>query len=445
MINLIAKPSFNERHHKSLIACWKEGVLATVMVTVADVYFIPLALLVGASSKMVGLLVAIPNLLGSISQLISVRLLNRMGSRHRFLIPAILLQVFVLISAATLPLLHFSFTVAAVIFLASLYRILANLVSTVWGSLVSDYLAPEERGTYFGWRSQLVGIASVISMTGAGIMLYMIKPISNALAFFLIFIIAAVIRFISVTYISKMEDIPLQIKTHKTFNFFNFIARYKKGNFVKFVFYISAMSFGASLSGPFFSVYMIRDLNFTHLMFMAINLASILGGFIAGAVFGKLSDKIGNAKVLKMIGYIVPFTPILWMCSTSILWLFFVEILAGFSWGGFGLCAANFTYDAVKPENRVQCISYLTLINGFAIFFGATFGGYLTEILPPVFGQKLFGVFLISSAVRLLVTLTFGRQFKETRESIKKNLEPMPLFSVLLGYGHRITQRLWNS
>ena len=54
-------------------------------------------------------------------------------------------------------------------------------------------------------------------------------------------------------------------------------------------------------------------------------------------------------------------------------------------------------------------------MNGSAICFGALLGGYLAAHLPPIFGQKLFTLFLISGLLRGLIAATTLRRISEVR------------------------------
>jgi len=104
--------------------------------------------------------------------------------------------------------------------------------------------------------------------------------------------------------------------------------------------------------------------------------------------------------------------------------------LAGFAWGGVTLCAGNFIYDAVTPQKRVRCIGYFNVINGTAIFLGASLGGFLASRLPPLQGYSLLSLFALSSAFRLFFYLIMFRSFREVRSSREVSLQEL-FFSVV--------------
>lgn len=415
----------------SLDASWKEGIAAAVMISITDYYLIPLGLLLGASVMHIGLLVAIPHLLGAFSQFFSVQLLKRVGSRKHFLVWGAFIQATLLVPLAFLPLLGFKYQVEMFIFFVALFRILANLIATIWGSLVSDYLPPEQRGAYLGWRSRVIGISGILGLVLGGVLLYLFKRWSPEKGFFILFLGTAIARYISFYLMSKMEDIPRPHKKESDFTFIQFISRFRESNFVKFIFYVAALIFATHLSAPFFSVFMLRDLHFTYLQYMIIHLAAVVAGLVAFPIWGRHADVVGNAHVLKLTSFLIPIIPIFWVLTQNFYLLILVELFAGFVWGGFNLCSVNFIFDAVTPEKRVRCLSYFSLITGFSIFLGANFGGYLAAHLPAIRGFQLCSLFLLSGILRFAAHFIFSKNFKEVRASARKTSSSKLFFSVL--------------
>jgi MFS family permease len=252
-------------YKRSLDLSWKEGIAASVMQAATDEYLIPLGLFLGATPMDIGFLVAIPHLLGSLSQFFAVKAVEFFGSRLRFLVRASFFQALFLLPLAIFPFFLFPSRILALIFFVALFRVLANLIATVWGGLASAYLVPEERGKYFGWRSRITGLAGMITTVLGGILLNVFKPFSTAIGFCILFGATAGARFISSGLMARMQDLPEQKNPDDMFTFFMFLRRFKESNFVKFVFYVASITFATTLAAPYFSVYMLRDLHFSYL------------------------------------------------------------------------------------------------------------------------------------------------------------------------------------
>lgn len=403
-------------YFKSLDASWKEGIAASIMLAVSEYYLIPFGLVLGASAVEIGLLVAIPQLLGSFAQLMAVHIVRWLGSRLLFLVQGIYLQAAILIPTALAPLFPEAWRIEIFILLTTLFRIVGNLIGIVWGSLASDYLPAEERGRYFGWRARVTGIAGVLSTLGAGILLYFFKDSGYAAAgFSVLYLLIALARFISGSLMARMQDIPFEHEPGTSFTFIRFLVKSRNTNFYKFLLYASSITFATQIAAPYFSVYLLRDLGLDYLSFTGIQLASVLGGLIAFPIWGHHADHVGNAKMLKLASILIPSVPFLWLVSPNSFWLGAVEAFSGFLFAGFGLCAVNFIFDAISPAKRVQCLSYFALFCGAAIFLGASLGGLLAEHLPAVGGSKLVILFILSGIFRGLSHFLLSGKFEEVR------------------------------
>ncbi|MBU3759516.1 MAG: MFS transporter [Candidatus Omnitrophica bacterium] len=419
-------------YFKSLDASWKEGIAASVMLAVSEYYLIPFGLVLGASAVEIGLLVAIPQLLGSFAQLLAVRIVRWLGSRLLFLVQGIYLQAAILIPMALAPFLPDSWRMEVFILLATLFRIVGNLIGTVWGSLASDYLPAEERGKYFGWRARVTGLSGVISTLAAGILLFAFKEKAQAAAgFTLLFIFIAMARFISGWLMAKMQDVVFEHDTGTSFTFIRFLVKSRDTNFYKFLLYVSSITFATQISAPYFSVYLLRDLNMDYLSFTGIQLASVLGGLVAFPIWGRHADQVGNAKMLQLASFLIPSIPFLWLISPHPLWLGLVEAFSGFLFAGFGLCAVNFIFDAISQSKRVQCLSYFALFCGMAIFAGASLGGLIADRLPPIGGSGLCTLFVISGILRSASHLLLSGKFTEVRTNTQKVSSRTLFFSTI--------------
>ena len=420
------------RIQKSLSYCWKEGVAAQVMIGIVDYYLIPFALLLGASNPEIGILVAVPNLLSSISQFFAVQAVRFAGNRLRLILYGVFVQALTLLPLGLLAYANVSKRILFLTLAITLFKTIGSLIGPAWGSLVSEYLPANRRGAYFGWRSRVVGSAGLVNLCFWGAFLYYWKRADSAAgAFLLLFIAAGVARLVSLYLMAKMEDLPFHPTRESEFTFWMFVRRFRESNFVKFVLFVAALTFATNLAAPYFSVHMLKNLHFNYLNYMTVHLASVVTSLIAFPVWGRHADHVGNARILKTTSFFIPIIPLLWLLPRSPLPLFFVEMFSGLVWGGFNLCATNFIFDAVTPSKRVRCLGYFNLINGVAVFLGASIGGYLSTRLPPVFGMPLLTLFILSSGARLLAHFFLSATFTEVRADARPASSLDLFFSVV--------------
>ena len=414
----------------SLRASFKDGIFASVMAAIMDYYAIPFALFLNATAQQIGWASAVPSLVGSIGQLFAVRLIHWTGGRLKFLLRVVLSQAIFLLALSLLSYFQFDNRIYVFILLLIVTNLCGGLAGPAWGSLVSDYIPMRKRGQYFGWRNRMLGMINVTSVICAGLLLYWSRTISTALGFFSLFLTAAFARFASGAYIARMIEAPMKRDPASDFTFFMFVSRFRESNFVKFVAFIASLTFSAYLSGPFFAVFMLRDLKLSYLTYMILQVSSSVAALVALPLWGRHADLVGNVRVLRLSGFLVTLIPLFWLVSHNLLYLALVQTFAGFAWSGVTLCAGNFIYDAVTPQKRARCISYFNVINGFALFAGASVGGFLATRIHPIFEFPLLSLFAVSALCRLFFFLIFFRRFHEVRPSREVSLQEL-FFSVV--------------
>ena len=415
---------------ESLRVSFKDGIFASVMTGVTDNYVIPFALLLGSTVQQVGLVGGLPSLLGSVSQLFATHAVHLIGGRLKLLVRAVSIQASILLAIACLALVDIPYRVESLLFLLAVFFASGAMAGPAWGSLMTDYIPQRKRGSYFGWRNRMLGFVNVASMITAGLLLYWTKELFHLLGFFLLFLTAALCRFISAGYIARMSEVPQKRDPASDFTFVMFLARFRESNFVKFVAFVAALTFAAQLASPFFTVFMLRDLQFSYLTYMFIQVVSTAAGLVALPWWGRHADLVGNVRVLRLSGFLTTLIPFLWLLSQNIFYLTLVQVFAGFAWSGVMLCASNFIYDAVTPPKRVRCIGYFNVINGTALFLGASLGGFLASRLPPIQGSTILSLFALSSACRFLFYCFLSRSFREVRPSKEVSLQEL-FFSVV--------------
>ena len=79
--------------------------------------------------------------------------------------------------------------------------------------------------------------------------------------------------------------------------------------FSRFAIFTAVMSFFAGIAGPFYAVYMLRDLHFSYMQFMATQAVVVLSQVGTLTLWGRLGDRFGNRFVLAVTGSLIPVAP----------------------------------------------------------------------------------------------------------------------------------------
>jgi MFS family permease len=412
-----------------------DGVFASGMIGFTQDYFTPFLLFLGGSAREVAFLTSLPNVVASLVQLKTIDVIRTLRSRKGAITVFVFLQALTLFFIALLVGID-AITAALFILLVTLFTSFNAIATPAWGSLMSDLVPEERRGAYFGWRNSVLGAIIVASSIAAGLFLHHVGEDDLDWGFVLVFGLAFLFRMASWYFIGRMHDPMLSHSPAPRVTIRNFYNKLKGSNFARFVIFVSLFNFTVYLAAPFFAVLMIRDLRFSYLQYSVVTMSATLTMYLMMGRWGRLADTIGNVRVMRFTVPIIAAVPLLWIISHNPFYLVAAQLVSGFAWAGFNLCASNFIYDAVAAEKRVRYISYFTVLNGIALSAGALAGGYLLQVLPKLFGYRILSLFALSAALRFLVCMTVPARLKEVRTV--RSMSSNRMFFSMIGISPRL-------
>lgn len=403
----------------------KEGMLASASMSFGSNYVSPFAIAINASSSMVAMLSSITGLLGPLTQMFGSRLIEKYPrkkilARSVFFeslmwLPFILLAIlfYLGIALSTLPILLLLFF--------SFFTINSNLPSPAFFSWIGDLVSGKYRGRFFSKRNLLRGFVSVVVSIAAAFFLdYAQKQGFLMFGFITLFSLALLTRLICVKSLKKQYEPKLKIKKGNYFSFWDFIINARKNNFGRYAIFKSLLNFAASISAPLLAVYLLRNLEFSYIIYIIVIFSGTVFSLVVLELWGKFSDRYGNYRVLSITSLIVPTLPILWILSPSPVYLILIpSLISGVSWAGFNLAESNFAYDNISHEKRGLAISYFRMLNGIGIFLGAGLGALLIKILTIEFIEPIILIFFIGAIARMFVVFTFLPKIKEVKHKHK--------------------------
>ncbi|MEW6556313.1 MAG: MFS transporter [Elusimicrobiota bacterium] len=413
---------------RSLRYSFIDGCFFSVMFGFGDTYLNPYIIALKATPQEVGLLTSLPGFASSILQYKTPDI-TKLWGRKRTMVTSVFLHALMWLPILLIPFIFQTKLALWLVGFVTLYTMFTGLGGPAWASIMTQYIPNQSRGKYFSFRNKWLGSITLISSFIAGIILWLMNK-KSIYGFTIIFSIAFLCRFISWYFITKYYEPKIHTPKEAEFGLKDFLIRFKESNFVKFVLYVAFTSFAVYLAAPFFAVYMLRELKFDYLSFVVINTTLTITMLLTLSTWGNHADKVGNMSVIRLAGFMLPFLPVLWLFSTSKIYLVCINALAGFAWAGFNLAVSNFIFDAVSPEKRVRCISYFNLINGTGVCLGALIGGFVIPHLPQTFGSKILTVFVISGILRFVAQITLLPKVKEVRKTVSVKSKDL-FFSVL--------------
>lgn len=418
--------SDDARAQRSLKRAVREGSAYSVMAGAGETYFSAYALLLKATTTQIAFLAAVPTLLGSFLQLISAWMGHDARERKTFIVAGVLVQALMWLPMIWLPYLFPDRAMTIFIACVVVYYAAANFAGPGWNSWLGDLVPENERGRYFGNRSRYMNMANFLALAGAGLILHYWETRAQArIGFSIVFFVALCARVYGAYQVHKMWEPAPHPLDDQVRSVRGILYGLKRTPFLRFSYFQAAMNLSAGIAGPFFAVYMLRDLGFTYLEFMTSTAIVVLAQFATLNMWGRIGDKFGNRVVLAATGVMVSVLPALWLFSTQFWFIVAIQVLGGLAWAGFNLSASNFVYDTVVPARRSVYSAIHNTLGAIGMFIGAALGGYLGSRLPAhtaVFGlhielaSGLCWLFLLSSLARFATTLWFIPLLREVRK-----------------------------
>jgi MFS family permease len=391
-----------------------DGSAYSVMLGLTQNYISPLALELKATTTQIGLLSSLPSLAMALSQLTAPDLAERAGSRKGFILPVVFMHAIMFIPILLVPYLFHVSAVWWLIGFVTISVVFGAIANPAWGSMMADLVPDRLRGKYFGFRGQITGfITQVFSYAATGILTLLSGNIFAGYA--ILFSLATVFRLLSFFFISRQYEPKQAVSKKASPSLLTIFRHVGSTNLGKFMLFFALIDCCTMISGPFFTVFMFRDLHFNYLFYCLISSASQLSVLLFLPFWGRRADKWGNLKVIRIVAFLIPVVPVFWIFSDNIFYLIAANIISGFAWSGFSLAGVNFAYDASEPENRTKQLAVFGAIDGLGCCIGALLGGYIAPLLPATFGYPLRTLFIISGVLRAIVALVLLRQIKEVR------------------------------
>ena len=286
-----------------------EGSWWAVMYGMVETYFGAFFEILRYTSFEISILTTFPIFIGAFAQNLANKIYHYLQSRKTLLVILKLLQSLLIPSIYLIGLWFNNFFVF--LFFICIYFIIALSQMSPWTSWMG-YLVPGRiRGRYFGNRSQIIRIATLISSLLAGAILHSFENTDPITGFGIIFFIGVIANLGSAYYLHSQYEPDYNVIIEEGSNVNLNDNKFKR--IKHFITYDSISEFSYSISGPLMIVYWIRELGFNYLeIALLINVSQILGLF-SMRYWGRKVDKIGPFSIIRTCSLFISVFPILWI------------------------------------------------------------------------------------------------------------------------------------
>jgi predicted MFS family arabinose efflux permease len=279
---------------------------------------------------------------------------------------------------------------------------LINLAFPAWMSITGEIVPLKIRGRYFGSRNFIMGLAGMTTILIVGEWITRTnKPLGYQFALGIAFLLGMA----SMYSFSKLKDPNDQPSSSKgaMLNLPGMLRDVRQHPaFLAFCVTASIWNFSINIAGPFFSVYMVQELQATATL---VGISSIIGNLVRLSVqrkAGELTDRWGPRQVQRICMFLIPLVPALWAFSSAMWQIYLIEILAGITWGAFNLSSFNYLLSLIPDDQRARYSALYQITVTLSLACGAALGSWVITQFGYV------GVFLFSAFGRLLAALIFS-------------------------------------
>ncbi len=377
-----------------------EGLASTPVLSASGNYITPFALALNASSFQIGLLNGWPNLAAALSQFFAPPIGRALGTRRRMLLLSSVLSIAGWGGMMAIPYLLPGNKVWWLLALATLSLVAFYLPQGAYGSWMADLVPAKRLGKVQGIRTSLGSLGTIVVILGGGFILDLFDR-RIMLGFALVFGTILLLRVLSLGIFARMYEPPYDPQAAPRHNLKGFVQQVLGPNMGSFFIGYALFFYGISISGPFFAIFMLKELHFSYLSYMGVSVSATVTTLFAVLVWGPFADRYGNVRALKLSVAAIIVVPLLWLFVDGVVKALVMNVIAGAFWAGMSMVSLNFVYEASPRDERVRNVAYLFAFQGVATFLGNMTGGALLPHVPAIFGSHVAALFVVSAVVRL--------------------------------------------
>lgn len=393
--------------HRTLQLVVVEGVLSMIALGLQQTFYVPFLHAMGADRLQVGIGAGLPALMTGLVQIWVPGLLKRGSGYKKLVLVSVFAHAVSFLPFSLIAFWHGYNAVWLSIAAGAVNAGVLGLGNAAWSDWMSYLVPRRRRGRYFAMRNRIWTFFQLVICLAAGRCLDTLAG-KTLILFALIWGGSFLVRFLgSCVMVLQYEPPTVRVRPQEQGTFGDFLINIHRHAYGRFVLAFSLINLGAYFSAPFFTVYMLDDLNLTYLNYTILQSIPSVMIVLTMSFWGKLCDRIGYVMPMRLFCVIVLGLPLVWVMTSNFWLLVLTQMMAGISWGGMQMASFNYMLDAVGQQNRFRSISYMNVITGFCMFAGSSLGGLMEPILPQWTSSRLHSIFIVSVLLRIVPTILF--------------------------------------
>lgn len=390
-------------------ASFRDAAFTSLNVGMAESYFCAFMLAIGINEVISGLGIVVPQFIGVLFQLLSIRSFFTQYSLKKRILLFLCCQALAMIPLILAGVLRYNDPVF-IIGVLGLYWASLHSLNPAWTRLMGHTVPEKFRLKFFTIRNQFGQSSSYIGMVLSGVLLYFAKDHGIEVQVFVgIFVFGFFLKCMSIREFKlNHKDYDLAPGSEYRLPFREFIKRLKGTEQGKLVIFLFFFYITVHFSAPYFHPYMLKQLKFNYIEYMGITSLGYFGRVFMHRVLQKKARArhINTILLLATIG--ISTTPILWTFSQNYTWLAIIEFLSGCYWAGFELSTILLYYQKIDDRERTSVMTYINVLNTSGMVLGSILGAIFMRFTPENWDNYL-ALFAACTILRILLVI-FGPQ-----------------------------------
>lgn len=395
-----------------------DSFLSSFMTGAGETFLPAYALATGASVAAVGLLAALPVLIGSTIQLGAPKFLSRVGCYRKFVATLAILQALSFIPFAYCAMIGYRVPTMAFVFMASLYWACSLSGGAAWQSWMTKIVPERLRCRYFARRNHIGQIGLLVGLVSGGVLLEVAKRGDWELkAFGGLFLFSAVARFSSSFFIGRQTAHPYLEPVAAPVPLTTIARRLVSGEGGSFFTYLFLFAIATSVSSPYFNPYVLKRLQFSYDQYMWLTAVVLVAKIFTFSQLTKNSSGLDPYKIMYygLIG--AALTPASWLVSHNFYYLIVMQIASGACWAAYELGLVLVLLRIVRDSERTRVLSVYNFVSSSMVLIGTLIGGAVLTFIGDDL-KTYFLVFGLSTVLRLGCLILFENSLVRIKGTI---------------------------
>jgi hypothetical protein len=376
-----------------------EVIFWSLMIGAGEVYIGAYAIACGFSDRYSGLITALPLGIASILQLFTGRLRKLFKARKHFVIVCAAGQAFALF-AITGHGLFAKDSPDLLMFMLTMYWICGLTAGPVWNAWIVSIVAKPDRPSFFAKRGPFHEITVLCALVTAGFILNYSQ--NKMLVFAMLFVFAGLARLGSAGSLSKLpnENARVDPDPADALDLISFKDWIRERKVRWMLVLLGSFNFGVYIGSPFFTPFMLRQLQLSHSTYMLLIALPFISRALAYRQYERIIKRVGILPVLLPAAGVIAIVPALWAWLPVLPALVLFQIVSGFAWSGFEYSILMKQLSEFPPKERSRVLTWTNFIVGFCNILGVSIGSQLLGSQPTM--DDYFNIFFASAAVRAI-------------------------------------------